>query len=122
MWHVFQLRIPIVISHQIVIIETLGFVSKDVAIRLASEKTLMPKSIFEKHYSYDYDETLDYLATNLGIKVENISKSSFVTVFTITQGDSEGGMLCGTCDKFFEFAEPNQDDGTLKCWECRNFC
>ena len=30
------------------------------------------------------------------------------------------GMDCCKCKKFFEFAESNQDDGTMICWSCRN--
>jgi hypothetical protein len=30
------------------------------------------------------------------------------------------GMDCCKCKKFFEFATANQDDGTMKCWSCRN--
>jgi hypothetical protein len=30
------------------------------------------------------------------------------------------GCTCVKCQQFFEFAEPNQDDGTLVCWACRH--
>jgi hypothetical protein len=30
------------------------------------------------------------------------------------------GMLCKKCSVFFEFAEPNQEDGSLICYSCRN--
>lgn len=30
------------------------------------------------------------------------------------------GMDCCKCRKFFKFAAPNQDDGTMICWSCRN--
>lgn len=33
---------------------------------------------------------------------------------------SKGGMFCSKCNNYFEFAEPNQDDGSLICWSCRN--
>lgn len=29
------------------------------------------------------------------------------------------GMFCCHCHEFFSMAEPNQDDGTLKCYSCR---
>lgn len=29
------------------------------------------------------------------------------------------GMYCKKCQQFYEFAEPNQDDGTLMCFSCR---
>lgn len=30
------------------------------------------------------------------------------------------GMLCTKCNSFYEFAEPNQEDGSLICYSCRN--
>jgi len=30
------------------------------------------------------------------------------------------GCKCKKCKEFFEFAEPNQEDGTLVCWACRH--
>jgi len=33
--------------------------------------------------------------------------------------DSDG-CTCKKCKEFFEFAEPNQEDGTLVCWSCRH--
>lgn len=29
------------------------------------------------------------------------------------------GLKCGRCQEFYPYAEPNQPDGTLKCWSCR---
>lgn len=30
------------------------------------------------------------------------------------------GMVCMKCKAFYEFAEPNQEDGSLICYSCRN--
>lgn len=30
------------------------------------------------------------------------------------------GMYCRKCRTFYHFAEPNQSDGTLLCYSCRN--
>lgn len=30
------------------------------------------------------------------------------------------GMRCKKCSTFYEFAEPNQQDGSLLCYSCRN--
>jgi len=30
------------------------------------------------------------------------------------------GMVCVKCKSFYDFAEPNQNDGTLICYSCRN--
>lgn len=34
--------------------------------------------------------------------------------------DGRDGCDCTKCKTFFEFAEPNQEDGTLICWACRH--
>ena len=31
------------------------------------------------------------------------------------------GLVCKKCNEYFEFAEPNQDDGTLICFVCRRY-
>lgn len=31
-----------------------------------------------------------------------------------------GGISCKKCKEFFEYAEPNQEDGSLICWACRH--
>ncbi len=31
------------------------------------------------------------------------------------------GYHCNRCKDFFEFAEPNQKDGSFKCFSCRNY-
>ena len=30
------------------------------------------------------------------------------------------GMFCKRCQSFYQFAEPNQEDGTLLCYTCRS--
>ena len=32
----------------------------------------------------------------------------------------QDGMKCQKCKNFYEFAEPNQPDGSLLCYSCRN--
>lgn len=34
--------------------------------------------------------------------------------------ENSDGCSCKKCKEFFEFAEPNQEDGTLICWACRH--
>ena len=29
------------------------------------------------------------------------------------------GCFCAMCHEFYQFSEPNQNDGTLICWSCR---
>lgn len=30
------------------------------------------------------------------------------------------GCSCKKCKEYFDYAEPNQEDGTLICWACRH--
>ena len=34
---------------------------------------------------------------------------------------SKNGCICKKCEEIFPFAEPNQSDGTLICYYCRNY-
>lgn len=34
--------------------------------------------------------------------------------------DGRDGLDCKKCTDFYQFAEPNQEDGTLICFKCRN--
>ena len=33
---------------------------------------------------------------------------------------NKDGCSCIKCEEFYPFGEPNQSDGTLICWSCRN--
>lgn len=43
----------------------------------------------------------------------------FLEVVEEKKKDSEG-CSCKKCENYYEYAEPNQDDGTLICWACRH--
>lgn len=34
---------------------------------------------------------------------------------------AKAGCHCRKCREYFPFAEPNQTDGSLVCWNCRNY-
>lgn len=36
------------------------------------------------------------------------------------KSDNSDGCTCKKCKTFYEYAEPNQEDGTLICWACRH--
>lgn len=36
------------------------------------------------------------------------------------KSDNSDGCTCKKCKQLYEYAEPNQDDGTLICWACRH--
>lgn len=31
------------------------------------------------------------------------------------------GCICCKCHEFYDFAAPNQENGTMICWSCRNY-
>lgn len=31
------------------------------------------------------------------------------------------GLTCLKCNEFYNMAEPNQEDGSFKCWTCRTY-
>ena len=40
--------------------------------------------------------------------------------FKIEQKKSNG-CICSQCEELYPYAEPNQKDGTFKCYSCRTF-
>lgn len=48
-----------------------------------------------------------FIGIDLAVPVEEKKKKS-------------DGCSCKKCKEFFEYAEPNQEDGTLICWACRH--
>lgn len=38
---------------------------------------------------------------------------------TEQQSCGADGCWCKKCNDFYKYAEPNQEDGTLICWSCR---
>jgi hypothetical protein len=34
--------------------------------------------------------------------------------------EKSAGCTCTKCGDFYEYAEPNREDGTFKCWGCRH--
>lgn len=52
----------------------------------------------------------------LGSHMAYISSNQIVKVRAVLDG-----CTCFQCGDFYFQAEPNQPDGTLKCWLCRNY-
>jgi len=46
----------------------------------------------------------------------------FVTSsFIVEVVESRTGMVCSDCNEYFEYAVPNQEDGTMICFSCRTY-
>jgi hypothetical protein len=80
--------------------------------------------LFVPHYMFIHDTfTVDKykcremkLPTKyLGEEFLIISDSQIYKVFSILKG-----MPCDICKDFYEYAIPNQIDGSLICWSCKN--
>jgi len=61
----------------------------------------------------DYAFILELVKT---IEVESKIGSAIETV-----SKTKGGLFCADCKNFFDYAVPNQKNGTLICWSCRSF-
>lgn len=46
-------------------------------------------------------------------------KTGFVVHSKVPEPGEPDGMACKKCRNFYHYAEPNQDDGTLVCYSCR---
>ena len=60
---------------------------------------------------------------SLGINAKYIGEETvFITSsFVVKVEQILTGMLCKSCGEHFDYAEPNQPDGTLVCWYCRRY-
>jgi hypothetical protein len=58
----------------------------------------------------DEDEDNEYWIYFFG---QQIKKSDLV------EKEKHKGCICISCNEFCQFSEPNQEDGTFKCYSCR---
>jgi len=52
----------------------------------------------------------------IGCFVVYVPDSVIVCVKTILDGE-----VCKECNEFYHQAEPNQEDGSMICWNCKNY-
>lgn len=69
--------------------------------------------------------TESYLTWVVREKVANLDLLSLVDRLEIYLQNKQkrnipDGMTCKKCQAFYEFAEPNQDDGSMICYTCRH--
>jgi len=121
MWHVFSLQTQLAVSNNTVIVQTANNVDEDGAVEIASQKTRMTENTIRNLFVHETYYDLTDVAYTMHTSVERLHEHPYVSMYGMVgkQGHAEG-MSCGTCNKFFEYSESNQKDGTLKCWECRN--
>jgi len=55
------------------------------------------------------------------VHIDLIGLADRIELFLINRRRRRGpdGLICQKCKDFFEFAEPNQEDGSLICYSCR---
>jgi hypothetical protein len=68
--------------------------------------------------------TASYFTWLVQEKLVNINLLSLVDRLEVFMEDAKykkglDGFYCCKCTNFFQFAEPNQEDGTLICYSCR---
>ena len=79
------------------------------------ENQVWPSSA--KTRSGDPSPTITYVTNQREYKYSKLVPTNTIVMLKI--GDEPDGLPCKKCRSFFEYAEPNQDDGTLVCWSCR---
>lgn len=67
--------------------------------------------VADRFYCKDYKISPKYL----GDDILHVSEGKVYKVFSILNG-----MTCSTCGEYYDYAAPNQLDGSLICWACRN--
>jgi hypothetical protein len=58
--------------------------------------------------------------THANIELLDLLEKLEVYVENIRQRKSVDGMFCCKCGTFYNFAEANQEDGSMICYSCRN--
>lgn len=71
------------------------------------------------------DNTAGYLSwvvreSEFNLNLKDLLDRLEVVVNNIRARKSPDGMYCKRCQSFYQFAESNQEDGTLLCWSCKN--
>jgi hypothetical protein len=103
------------------------------------ERRLLEQIIKEWAQSHTSDFTVaDYTATEQGMEntsgyftwviqegdctINLLSLANSIETWMESRRKREypDGMLCQKCKTFYEFAEPNQDDGSMICYSCRH--
>ncbi len=54
--------------------------------------------------------------------IDLLSLLDRLDVFLETKRRHPDGMFCKRCQVFYQYAESNQDDGSMICYSCRNPC
>ncbi len=59
----------------------------------------------------------DLYDINKKFKNERCMKLNTIGIFKISK--AANGMCCYKCSEFYHYAEPNQENGKMICWSCR---
>lgn len=115
-----------------------------VVCRIKNNKIVSPYSSYEEEIALeiialDYKGYFFYVPRHYSLKNTNIINDYDIKslqidkkflgshmVYTIEGNIAKvqsilDGMRCCVCQEFFKYAEANQEDGSLKCWSCRNY-
>jgi len=74
---------------------------------------------------FDFDDDdidiLDRLFEEMIDEDEDDSNtSSSARKKVIPKGKFKDGMICAKCKEYYPYAVPNQNDGSMVCYKCRN--
>lgn len=53
--------------------------------------------------------------------LDEVSPDDYPVIVKKSSKRKSNGCICDKCGELYPYAEPNQKDGSFKCWSCRNF-
>lgn len=119
MWLMFYYRSTLNHSWQYsyVLIEA----DREKAIQYLGERYSFSREFILDNFLIHVHKSLDDLSTELNTSVEQLKNQKHILIVDKDRFDGfSDGSLCIKCKEFFPYAEPNQKDGSLVCYGCRN--
>ena len=78
----------------------------------------LSESFVKANFIVQAHQSIDIIAAVLQVSIRTLENSKHTLV--INKSQFPDGCTCVKCGDFYQYAEPNQSDGTLVCYRCRN--
>lgn len=70
----------------------------------------------------DLDDEFWQIADQMNFDfIDETKEDDYPVIVKRSSKRKSNGCTCDKCGEIYPYAEPNQSDGTFKCWSCRNF-
>lgn len=94
---------------------------KEKAIQYLNENFSFSREFILDNFLIHVHNDLNDLAVELNISIEQLKNHRHILIINKDRFNGfSDGCLCIKCKEFFPYAEPNQQDGSLICYGCRN--